>query len=225
MEAAKETDQAQELKDPIKHDHFQAVLEEKIPSEFPEEIEEHWSQLKAAIINTCDETIGYHTRQHQDWFDENYVEIKQLINEKRMAFCAWQNDINCKTKREAHAKAKVEVQHKTRELKNKWWTESARTPHFVATHNTRGFLSAIKAVDGPVCHGMNPLCSKDGTTLLQDNEVINFCWKKHFEDLLNRNSMVADEVLEQIPQRLLLHQKKFYQSHRVASDHVTELRI
>nr|XP_042715179.1 uncharacterized protein LOC103306540 [Chrysemys picta bellii] len=40
-----------------------------------------------------------------------------------------------------------------------------------------------------------------GTTLLKDNEAINSRWKERFDDLLNRNSMVVDEVLEQIPQR------------------------
>lgn len=57
-------------------------------------------------------------------------------------------------------------------------------------HNTRGFFNTITAVYEPACHGIN--------LLLKDNEI---CWKKHFEDLLNRNSMVEDEVLEQIPQQ------------------------
>lgn len=120
----------------------------------------------------------------------------------RMTFCAWKNDINCKTKREAHTKAKAEVQHKTRELEQMVDWESTRTPTFCEYHDTRGFFTAINAVYGPACHGMNPFHSKDGTTLLKDNEAIHFHRKEHFEDLFNHDPMVTDE-LSKSPNNLL----------------------
>lgn len=63
------------------------------------------------------------------------------------AFCAWQNDINWKAKREAHSRAKVGDQRRVREFKNTWWTKKVLELQQLAdTADTRGFFSATKAV-------------------------------------------------------------------------------
>lgn len=94
--------------------------------------------------------LGLKTRQHQDWFDENDQEIEQLISNKRLTFIEWQMDITCQAKREAHSRAKAFVQHRVRELKNKWWTEKAHEiQHLAEMGETRGFFSATKAIHGP----------------------------------------------------------------------------
>ena len=49
--------------------------------------------------------------------------------------------------------------------------------------------------------GMNPLMSKDGTTLLKDSDSVTSRWKEHFSDLLNLPSTVSESTTEQIPQR------------------------
>lgn len=74
---------------------------------------------------SCKCTLSYKTCKHQDWFDENYSEIFWLLAIKRQAFIAWQNDISCKAKRTAHAKAKAVIQSRVRQLNNEWWTRKA----------------------------------------------------------------------------------------------------
>ncbi|CAI5773304.1 Hypothetical predicted protein [Podarcis lilfordi] len=88
--------------------------------EFPDNIEEHWTKLKTSIIAACEQTIGYQTKKHQDWFDENDSEIERMIDKKRKAFQIWQRDRNCATKKKTYANAKAEVQRRTRKLKNTW---------------------------------------------------------------------------------------------------------
>ncbi|XP_036389460.1 deleted in malignant brain tumors 1 protein-like [Megalops cyprinoides] len=88
---------------------FQAVLSAELPKQYPAHTETHWDMLRSAIIDTCKNILGYKTKKHQDWFDENDQEI-QLINIKRQAFIIWQNDIHCRRKRTVRAKAKTAVQ-------------------------------------------------------------------------------------------------------------------
>lgn len=129
--------------------HFQNTLLERLPKEYPEDVEEHWEALKITLLETSRDTVGYKTRKHQDWFDEN-DEIQHLSHAKQKAFCTWQNDIDSTAKREAHSKAKALVQSRARELKNQWWIEKALEIQRLAdSGDTRGFFNATKAVYGP----------------------------------------------------------------------------
>ena len=180
---------------------LQDSLEESLQQEYPDDIEEHWGLLKSTIHYSCESTLGYQSRKHQDWFDENDTEIEQLISRKRKAFRVWQNDITCEAKREAHSRAKADVQRLMRELKNNWWTEkSLKLQRLADSGDTRGFFTATKAVYGPSHRGLNPLRSKDGQTLLKDNDSINARWKEHFQELLNRNSSAEPDIADHIPQ-------------------------
>ena len=44
-----------------------------------------------------------------------------------------------------------------------------------------------------------PLRSKDGTTLIKDKEGILCRWKEHFTDLLNRDSHVESDSIDNVP--------------------------
>ncbi|KAL2084419.1 hypothetical protein ACEWY4_019937 [Coilia grayii] len=290
------------LGDINKVQQLQNTLLEKLPNEFPEDVKAHWKALKTTLLDTCKDTLGYKTRKHQDWFDDNDIEIEQLINAKRKAFCSWQNDINCRAKRQTHSKAKAAVQRRVRELKKQWWMEKAQEIQRLAdSGDTRGFFNATKAIYGPSYRGLNPLrskgeggkvkgevpdkerpkevlqrrsgrrkaavvlhnghkggrrlqqreatnrlvfhaigswlshcqeqcggclCtslptlndpthrrspdslnplrSKDGKTLLKDESGISSRWKEHFRELLNRNTTVELETINQIPQRPIM---------------------
>ncbi|XP_026084958.1 uncharacterized protein LOC113060279 [Carassius auratus] len=157
---------------------IQDSLEKSLQQEYPDNIEEHWGLLKFAIHDSCKSTLGYQSKKHQDWFDENDTEIEA-----------------------AHSRAKFDVQKLTRELKNKWWTEkSLELQRLADSGNTRGFFSATKAVYGPSHRGLNPLRPKDGQTLLKDNDSINARLKEHFQELLNRDSSAKPDIADHIPQ-------------------------
>ena len=180
---------------------LQASLGESLKQEYPENIKEHWNLLKSTILDTCQTTLGYKSRKHQDWFDENDAEIELLISKKREAFHAWQSDITCKARRLAHSRAKADVQNQVRQIKNSWWTEKALEIQRLAdSGDTRGFFSATKAVYGPSRRGLNPIRSKDGQVLLKDNESINKRWREHFQELLNRNTATQSNFICHIPQ-------------------------
>ncbi|CAI5798687.1 Hypothetical predicted protein [Podarcis lilfordi] len=104
----------QALQDPIKQDCFHTTHKDHLLSDFPDKTEEHRTKLKTSIIAACEQTIGYQTKKHQDWFDENDDEIEHIIDKKRKAFQIWQRDRNCATKKKNNAKAEVQ---RTRQLK------------------------------------------------------------------------------------------------------------
>ncbi|KAK0142398.1 Craniofacial development protein 2 [Merluccius polli] len=154
------------LGDTTYQQQLQAAISADLLDQYPEDIEKHWDTLSDTIMNSCKAILGHKTRRHQDWYDENDTEIQQLINTKRKTFITWQNDINCRDKREAHAKAKAAVQSQVRTLKNQWWTQKALEIQQLAdSGDTRGFFEATRAVYGPSQRCLTPLRSKDGSLL------------------------------------------------------------
>lgn len=106
------------LGDTTYQQQLQNALSAALPKQYPEDTEKHWGTLSTAIMNSCKNILGQKKRRHQDWYDENDTEIQQLIDIKRQTFITWQNNIHCKVKRAAHAKAKAAVPTQARKLKN-----------------------------------------------------------------------------------------------------------
>lgn len=131
----------EQLGDITYQQHLQAALSADLPKQYPHDAEEHWDKLSSAIMDSSISILGQKKRKHQDWYDENDTEIQQLIDIKRQTFITWQNNINCKVKRAAHAKAKAAVQSTVRKLKNLWWMKKAQEiQQFVDSGDTRGFF-------------------------------------------------------------------------------------
>lgn len=213
------------LGDTTSRQQLQAALSAELPKKYPEDIETHWGMLKSTITDLSKSILGNKTRKHQDWFDENNSAIQQLIDTKRQTFIIWQNDINCKSKRAAHAKAKAAVQYRVREMKNQWWMKKALEIQQLAdSRDTRGFFDAIRAVYGPSYRGLNPLSTKDGLTLLKDDESIKNRWKEHYEDLLNRDTTAEMETLDQLPQQPIMVNMGAPPSLREVQDAIRKMR-
>ncbi|KAL3045274.1 hypothetical protein OYC64_013520 [Pagothenia borchgrevinki] len=190
------------LGDTTYQQQLQDALSAALPKQYPEDTEKHWGTLSTSIMNSCKNILGQKKRRHQDWYDENDTEIQQLIDIKRQTFITWQNNIHCKVKRAAHAKAKAAVQTQVRKLKNQWWTKKALEIQQLAdSGDTRGFFDATRAVYGPSYRCLTPLRSKDGLLLLKDKDAIANRWKEHYKDLLNRDTIPEMEALDQLPQQ------------------------
>ena len=190
--------------DALKNDsskfELQQSLERKLDQEYPLNVVEHWSKFKESVISSCKESVGLNRYEHQDWFDQNNTAIQDLIKETRRYLFEHLNDPVSLTKKIRHRTAKAQVQEATREMKNKWWIDkSNELQSLFDRHDMRGLFSGMKAVFGPRSQGLTPLRSKDGTQLLKSNNDILSRWKEHFEELLNRNPVIDEDVLEQLP--------------------------
>ena len=149
------------LKVPALLEELQLALRQSLASVHGNNVEEFWQALKAVILSSSEATIGYRTRKHQDWFDENDYVIEELIDGKRKAFCTWQNDPTNETKSSAYHNIRAEVQRRIRHMKDQWWTAKAEQLQGLADKgDTRGFSELPEQSSDPAHVGRRPLKTK-----------------------------------------------------------------
>ncbi|XP_064115187.1 uncharacterized protein LOC135221312 [Macrobrachium nipponense] len=186
---------------------LQRCLTNKLEQEYPPNIVDHWSKFKDSIIIACKESVGLKKYEHQDWFDQNDAAIQELIQKARKYLFEHLNDAKSKTKKKIHRTAKAQIQNATREMKNKWLTDKANELHsFFDRNDMRSLFSGMKTIFWPSSQGLAPLRSQEGTRLLKNYNEILCHWKEHFEELLNRDPVIDEDVLQQLP-RLPLDMK------------------
>ena len=64
----------------------------------------------------------------------------------------------------------------------------------------KNFHSGLKEICGPITSDSSPLLNTDGTTLITDKDDILKRWAEHFDSVLNRPSVINDEVINRLPQ-------------------------
>ncbi|XP_063615901.1 uncharacterized protein LOC134789116 [Penaeus indicus] len=184
---------------------FQAGLQSKLEIvDYPEDPspETLWDQLKTAILQTSEEVLGFTTKRNKDWFDENNQEIQELLTKKRSSHQAHLAQPSCPVKKAAFRLICSNLQHKLREIQNKWWTNLAEKTQLCAdTGDYRGFYEALKAVYGPTHHVQSPLCNADGQALFTDKTSILNRWSQHFQALFSADRVVQDSAVLRIPQK------------------------
>ncbi|XP_064080601.1 uncharacterized protein LOC135197466 [Macrobrachium nipponense] len=190
--------------DSLKNDsnklELQRCLANKLEQEYPPNIVDHWSKFKDSVISACKESVGLKKYEHQDWFDQNDAAIQELIQKARKYLFEHLNDAKSETKKKIHRTAKAQIQNATREMKNKWLTDKANElQSFFDRNDMRSLFSGMKTIFGPSPQGLAPLRSQNGTRLLKNNNEILCRWKEHFEELLNRDPVIDEDVLQQLP--------------------------
>lgn len=48
-------------------------------------VETSWCKLRDTLLNVSLATLGTNKRKHQDWFDENDLEVQQLLADRNKA--------------------------------------------------------------------------------------------------------------------------------------------
>jgi len=62
------------------------------------------------VWHTTVDTLGFVHRKHQDWFDDNDVEIQTMLAQTHRDHTAWINDKNSSSKESAYTRTKQLVQ-------------------------------------------------------------------------------------------------------------------
>jgi len=71
-------------------------------------------------------------------------------------------------------------------MENTWWSSKAKEiQSYADTNATQKFYYAIKATYGPTHHTVHPVKSKDGSTLIKDQQGILVRWTNRLSELLN----------------------------------------
>nr|VZI28117.1 unnamed protein product [Spirometra erinaceieuropaei] len=143
-------------------------------------VEKRWCQLRDTVQSTALAVLGRAPRQHQDWFDDNYAAIRNLLAEKNHLHKAYADH---------HTEDNKAAFYRTEEIQG-----------YAGRNEWKNFFSAIKAVYGPPTKGTAPLLSADGSTLLTEKTQILQRWAERFRGVLNRPSVISDTVIERLPQ-------------------------
>ena len=164
-----------------------------------------WDEFKDVVQRVGKETLGFVNKKHEDWFDDNDTEIKTLLSEKRSVESillgnnvSQQETQSCKIRLKT---LKGSIQKRLRQIQNNWWNEKAGQVQTAAdAGDTRRLHSLLNEVYGPRCSSISPLKSADGSKLIKDPQGILNRWKEHFDNLLNRESVVDFSFLDQLEQ-------------------------
>ncbi|KAI8781716.1 cytochrome P450 2D20 [Biomphalaria glabrata] len=140
-------------------------------------------------------------RKHQDWFDENSIEIRKLLDEKHKLHKLCLNNPNSQSTKDAFTNIRKNVQKQLRQMQDTWLSKKVETIQvFADKHDMKNFYHAIKEIYGPTKSGSSPLLNADGTILLTDKEEILKRWAEHFEKVLNTPSIINEAAIDRLQQ-------------------------
>nr|VZI25414.1 unnamed protein product [Spirometra erinaceieuropaei] len=163
-------------------------------------VKNRWCQLRDTAQSTALAVLGRAPRQHQDWFDDNDVAIRNLLAEKNRLHKAYVDHPTDATKA-AFDRSRHQLQQRLREMQDAWTARKAEEIQGYADRNEwKNIFSAIKAMYGPPTKGTAPLLSADGSILLTEKTQILQRCAKHFRGVLNRPSVISDAAIERLPQ-------------------------
>jgi hypothetical protein len=118
-------------------------------------LEESWDQFKNNMYTVGAVTLGFKQRKHQDWFDDNNLEINELLDEKHRQHLIVLNAsaADKKVAQEKFKKTRAVLQSKLRDMKNAWWTKlSNEIQSAYDTNNSKVFYDLLGKAYGPSSH-------------------------------------------------------------------------
>ncbi|KAJ4935415.1 hypothetical protein JOQ06_016948, partial [Pogonophryne albipinna] len=163
-------------------------------------MDQKWNSISSALYEAAAQTIGYKSKNHQDWFDENSETIHDLLKDMHRAHRATLKSPSSSSTRQQWQRICREVQRATRVMQNEWWTKKAHEiQSFADKNDMHNFYNAVKKIYGPISRCITPLKTADGLTVLKDQHSILLRWAEHFGTLLNQDSDADPTVLDDLP--------------------------
>ncbi|XP_068241018.1 uncharacterized protein [Palaemon carinicauda] len=163
------------------------------------ELDSEWTKLKTIIQENAEETLGFSTRRHQDWFDNNADGIHDLITAKNRAHDTWLSQPTSVALKEIFQQLRSEVQKILRDRENNWWNDRAKeTQSYADANDQHGLYNSNKILYGPTKSSITPFRSLEGNLLKNKQEIIDD-WAQHFSLILNQRNLVEPNILNNIP--------------------------
>ena len=156
---------------------------------------EQWDDLRIKIFQVAEDTTGFTTS------------VSSVLSELHTLHLNYVGDRSSEEKKNHYNEAKQMAQAKLHEMKNNWWLERTRVLQAAAdAHEAETFYNVLKAVYGPTSRGTSPVLALDGETLIRDPASILARWAQHFNHLLNHQSSILDNAIEEILQRPIIEE-------------------
>jgi predicted DNA-binding protein len=112
------------------------------------------------VYNIALQVVGAENRKHQDWFDENCDEIKQLLEEKYPLHKSCLTNTKCNATKHSCYNVRRAIQQKLRQMQDTWLSNKAdEIQQYADKHDA---LNALKEVYGPTPSGASPFSVQMG---------------------------------------------------------------
>ncbi|CAF4806298.1 unnamed protein product [Rotaria sp. Silwood1] len=136
----------------------------------------------------------------KEWFTP---ELKEIVDKKAKAYVDWQlhrNTTNENKYRNRYQTLAKIVQNKVYARQHEYWEElSIEIENAVKVHDPTAAFQIIRRLRG---NGSSinhiPVQDKNGLTLTNSKDQLNR-WKEYFDEMLNVDTTVSEQVLQQIP--------------------------
>ena len=166
------------------------------------DVEGEWLSLRQLIAYTVQETLGYVTIKHRNWFDDQDQKNSQLVEHKRKTRLSYENH-STPERKQLYMEARRTCQVQIRELQNNWWQWRAEELQSCADRNyMKSFLAATKELYGPRNWYPDKLWNATSDAIITNPSEVLDRWRKHFESLLNEHYHTEDDLLRRVPQIL-----------------------
>ena len=126
-------------------------------SDTSQDVNNFWSSTQEAVLKAAEDSLGFATRRHEDWFDENAPNIHTLIAAKNKAHNAYLATPHSELLKTQLSTIRAETQRALRLMENNWWTNKARQIQQSAdTNDSHGFYEALKTAVRPTKNKFKP---------------------------------------------------------------------
>ena len=135
-----------------------------------EDPDENWTVFRNAVHSSAMDCLGPVSRKHQDWFDENNVEIQGLLEEKHQKHKAYLSNTSSVSIKTAYSNICKTVKTRLRDMQDSWLCKKAdEIQSFVDRKDMKKFFDALKTLYGSQSSGATPslvVLGVHGTSLL-----------------------------------------------------------
>lgn len=163
-------------------------------------IDNNWKTLHSCVITAAKETIGRGKRKQPEWFTDSKDVLAPLIEEKNRAFERFLQSSSSRAKNEFR-KLQRKVKKAVDKARDQWIAKVAADGEAAVKDGKTRWESIRKlqrAFAGRRSVRPNAVKKLDGELAEGEAEVLQR-WQQHFSSLLNTQSTVDDQVLNDMP--------------------------
>ena len=167
-----------------------------------------WENFRDQVYSVGADVLGFKTRKHRDWFDENCTHINGLLKTKHELHEKLLNqDLAIKPAAvKAYKDHKSTLQRELRRMKNDWWKNIASDIQLAFNaKDSKSFYGLLRQVFGPPTSSVTPLKTKDGADIVKEPKEMLQRWEEHFTDLFHNPSIVNQKIIDSLPQCNIVH--------------------